>query len=209
MSTQAGCFSGSGGVSGVRGLLEVCQSKTNQSCLYFSGVASVCPAVMLQSSGTEEPTTAQRCSKLLPRHNTPGECWVLIKRQSQGSSQVSLQCLLTAPPDLYRQLSLLITYIHPVATLKPCFYVGCLACQLVFSSQTELRLHVQEDSEATAKAKGQNDITGVSKCSTAKLCQVETENCRSFKQFYVISHQTVSSQIQFMGFDLSGNFVWN
>lgn len=79
---------------------------------------------MLQSSSTEEPTTIQRHSKLLPRHNAPGECWALIKRQSQGSSQVSLQCLPAAPPDLYRQLSLLITCVRPVAPLKPCFLLG-------------------------------------------------------------------------------------
>lgn len=63
----------------------------------------------------------RRANKLLPRHSTPGERWVLIKRPSQGLSQVSLQCLPTAPPDLYRELSLLIKCVRPVAPLEPCF----------------------------------------------------------------------------------------
>ena len=65
----------------------------------------------------------------------PAECRALIKRQSQGSSQVSLQCLPTAPPDLSSQLSLLITCVWPVAALKPRFVQRCLACQLASSSQ--------------------------------------------------------------------------
>ena len=90
----------------------------------FPGIASVCPAVTLQPSGTEEPTTMQRRSKRLPRHKAPGGCRVLIQRQSQGSSRLSLRCLPAAPSDLYRQLSLLITRVRPVAPLKPWFVWG-------------------------------------------------------------------------------------
>lgn len=65
----------------------------------------------------------QHCT-LLPRHNAPGQHWVLIKKQSRGSSQLLLQCLPTALPDLYSQLSVLITCIHRI--------VKSLFCPRVF-----------------------------------------------------------------------------
>lgn len=103
-------------------LLEVCHNKTNQSCLYFWALPVFAPQSCSNQAAHNYPTTIQRCSKLLPRHNAPGERWVLIKRQSQGSSQVSLQCLPTALPDLYRQLSLLIKHIRPVTLVKPILF---------------------------------------------------------------------------------------
>lgn len=75
-------------------------------------------------------------------------------------------------------------------TIKTLLSSGCWACHLVFSFQTELCLHVQGDGEPMAKPKGQNDITGVSKCSTAKVCWAESKNCSSFKHCCFIFAQT-------------------
>lgn len=40
-------------------VLEVCQSRTNRSCLYFLAL-SLCPAVMPQLSTTDEPKSHHR-----------------------------------------------------------------------------------------------------------------------------------------------------
>lgn len=177
MATQARLlFGGLGGVVDCRRCAKV--KLINLS--FFSGIAFVLFLFTLHClclPCSHAPTMRHRRDKThpamlptAPRLNAPGECWMLIKGQSQGSSrliEVLVQCLPTAPPDLYRQLSLLIMHTS-CRTVKPCFVRGCSPCQHVFSSKKEPCFHGQEDGEAT-RAKGQNDITGVSKCATAKV----------------------------------------
>lgn len=133
----------------------MCQSKANQFVFFFSWHCLCLPC-------SHAPTMQHRRDKNYPptlhtapqaQCNAPGECWVLIKRQSQGSLQLLLQCLPTALLDLYRQLSLLITCIRPVTLLKPCFVRGCSACQLAFSFKKQPCMHLQEDGEARRKVR--------------------------------------------------------
>lgn len=77
----------------------------------------------------------QPCSKLLLRHKAPGESRVQIKWESQASSQVSLQCLPAAPPDLLQATVSIDQMRASVAPIKRRFLWACSACQLVSASR--------------------------------------------------------------------------
>lgn len=146
----------------------VCQSKTNQFCLYF---VSLSLSALQSCSNQAAPKSQQMATE------------AQYTRQVSGPDQDAKSRLVTsfttvfsksAWPELYSPLSLLIACVRPAAPLKNPSW-ECSSCHIIFPLQTELYQHMREDCEA----KGQNDIIGGSKSSTTKVFQAESKICRS------------------------------
>lgn len=79
-----------------------------------------CLFVSRINAPTRQHRRANNHPAVVPKPNAASRCLVRIK-PSQGLSRVAFQCLPTAALDLYRQLSLLITCVHPVVFGMPAF----------------------------------------------------------------------------------------
>lgn len=196
MSTQAGCCSGSGGVGGV----GVCWRCVKVKLINLVFISWHCLCLPCSHAPIKRYRRANNYPAMLQTAPQAQYTRRVLGADQEAKSRLitSFTAVFTNSPAWPLHATVSIDHLcTSCCAIKTLFCVGCLACQLVFSSQTEFCLHVQENGEAMAKPKGQNDITCVSKCSTAKVCGEESKTCRSFKQCCFIFPQTFSCAFLF------------